>query len=65
MLTRRQRLRWWLREARLPKERRRAARAARWAEMAQYSDDRDQRIADKGLAHAEAQHSRAADFHRD
>ena len=65
MLTRRQRLRGWLREARLPKERRRAARAERRAEMAHYYDDRQQRIADAGLAHAEAQHSRAADFHRD
>ena len=62
MLTRRQRLRWWLREARLPKEPRRAARAHRWADMTQYHDDREQRIADAGLAHAKAQHSRAADL---
>ena len=64
MLTRRQRMKWWLREARLPQPRRREARAERWMEMAQYADDRDQRLADKATAAAEGQHSRGADFHR-
>jgi hypothetical protein len=64
MWTRRQRLRWWLRESRLPRERRYAARAERRAEMAASANDRQQDIADLGLAKAEAHHSRAADFHR-
>ena len=64
MLTRRQRLKWWLREARLPQPRRREARAERWKEMAEFVDDRDQRLADKATAIAEGKHSRGADFHR-
>jgi hypothetical protein len=46
MLTKRQRLHWWLIEARLPKERRNAARAERWKEMAEHVDDRNERLAD-------------------
>lgn len=65
MLTTRQRLRWWLRESRLPQPRRRTTRAERWTEMAQHVDDGADRIADRGLATAEGRHSRAADFHRD
>jgi len=64
MLTRRQRLKWWLREARLPQPRRREARAERWMEMAEHVDDRDERLADKATAAYEGQHSRGADFHR-
>lgn len=64
MLTRRQRLKWWLREARLPKPRRKAARAERWTEMAQHIDDRADRMADRATADAEGHHSRGADFHR-
>lgn len=64
MLTRRQRLRWWLIEARLPTERRKAARAERWQEMAEHADDRDERLADRGLTEGERHHSLAADFHR-
>lgn len=64
MLTRRQRLRWWLMEARLPRERRKAARAERWQEMAKHADDRDERLADRGLTEGERHHSLAADFHR-
>jgi hypothetical protein len=64
MLTRRQRLRWWLREARLPQPRRPQARAERWMEMAQHSDDRDDRLEDRARAQAEGQRSRGADFHR-
>jgi hypothetical protein len=57
-------MRWWLREARLPRERRGAARAERRAEAARYADDRDDRIADRARAEFEGQHSRGADFHR-
>ena len=64
MLTRRQRLKWWLREARLPQPRRRQARAERWMEMAEHVDDRDERLADKATAAYQGQHSRGADFHR-
>lgn len=62
MLTRRQRLKWWLREARLPQPRRRKARAERWTEMADHIDDRTDRIADRATSQAEGQHSRGADF---
>jgi hypothetical protein len=64
MLTRRQRLKWWLRESRLPRPRRLRARAERWTEMAEHVDDRDERLADRALADAEGHHSRGADFHR-
>jgi hypothetical protein len=64
MLSKRQRLKWWLREARLPKPRRRAARAERWNEMAHHIDDRADRISDRATSEAEGHHSRAADFHR-
>jgi hypothetical protein len=64
MLTRRQRLKWWLRESRLPRSRRWTARAERTAEMAEHADDRDERMADRAIADAEARHSRGADFHR-
>ena len=50
MLSKRQRFRWWLVEARLPKERRQAARAERWKEMAEHVDDRDERLADRGVS---------------
>ena len=65
MLTRRQRMKWWLREARLPQPRRRQARAERWMEMAEHVDDRTERMEDRARSHAEGQHSRGADFHRD
>jgi hypothetical protein len=64
MLTRRQRLKWWFRETRLPKPRRRAARAERWTEMAEHIDDREDKLADRARSAAEGQHSRGADFHR-
>ena len=64
MLSRRQRVRWWMREARLPRERRRAARAERRAEMAASADRRAQQIADHGVADGERHHSIGADFHR-
>ena len=57
MLTRRQRLRYWLREARLPRERREAARAARRAEMAMHPQTREERAAERFAADAEARHS--------
>jgi hypothetical protein len=41
-----------------------AARAERWQEMAEHVDDRDERLADRGLAEGERHHSLAADFHR-
>jgi hypothetical protein len=61
MLSRRQRLRWWLREARMPKAKRLAARSERRAQMVR---DREEWIADMGRAAGEGQHSRGADFHR-
>jgi hypothetical protein len=64
MLSKRQRLKWWFREARLPQPRRRAARAERWTEMAEHIDDRQDRVADRATSQAEGQHSRATDFHR-
>ena len=39
MLSRRQRLRFWLHEARMLKEKRRTARATRRADMAQVRDE--------------------------
>ena len=65
MLSKRQQFRWWLVEARLPKERRKAARAERWQEMAEHVDDRDERLADRGVSEGERHHSLGADFHRD
>ena len=65
MLSKRQRFRWWFTEQRLPKERRKAARAERYQEMAEHIDDRDERLADRGLREGEGHHSRGADFHRD
>jgi hypothetical protein len=64
MLNKRQRFRWWLREARLPRERRIMARAERWSEMAKHPDQRKQDVADHGVVDGEAHHSRGADFHR-
>ena len=64
MLTKRQRLRWWFVESRLPKERRKAARAERWNETAEHIDNRDERIADRGMTEGERHHSLGADFHR-
>jgi hypothetical protein len=61
MLSRRQRLRWWLREARMPKPQRLAARSERRAQMAR---DREEWVADLGRAAGEGHNSRAADFHR-
>ena len=61
MLSRRLRLRFWLHEARMPKEKRRTARATRRADMARV---REERLNNLGRAEAEAHHSRAADFHR-
>ena len=65
MLSKRQRFRWWWVEQRLPKERRKAARAERYEEMAEHIDERDERIADRGLTEGERHHSLGADFHRD
>ena len=64
MLSRRQRLRWWLREQRLPKERRKAARAERWEEMAKFVEDHDARLADFGRTEAGRHESMGSDFHR-
>jgi hypothetical protein len=64
MLTKLQRLKWWLREARLPEWRRYEARAARWTEMAEHVYDRDERMADRATASGEGHRSRGADFHR-
>ena len=61
MLSRRQRLRFWLHEARMPKDKRRTVRAERRADMAQV---REERLNNLGRAEGEAHHSRAADFHR-
>jgi hypothetical protein len=65
VLTRRQRLHWWLIEARLPRERRVAARAERRREMAEHPADSAQRLAERGRAEGERLHSLGADFHRD
>ncbi len=61
MLSRRQRLRFWLHEARMPKEKRHTVRAERRADMARV---REERLTNLGRAEGEAHHSRAADFHR-
>ena len=61
MLSRRQRLRFWLHEAHMPKEKRRTARAERRADMAKV---RHEMVADLGRAEGEGHYSRAADFHR-
>jgi hypothetical protein len=57
MWTRRERLRSWLREGRLPKESREAERAARRAEMATDHQTREQRAAGRAVGDAEARHS--------
>jgi hypothetical protein len=64
LLSKRQRLRWWFIEQRLPTERREAARAERRQEMAEHADDRNERLADRGLAEGERHHSLASDFHK-
>lgn len=61
MLSRRIRLRMWLHEARMPKERRRAYRAERRAEMQVVHGEK---VANLGRAQSEGQHSRGADFRR-
>jgi hypothetical protein len=61
MLSRRQRLRFWLHEARLPKEKRRTTRADRRADMARVQEEK---LNNLGRAEGEAHHSRGADFHR-
>jgi hypothetical protein len=61
MLSRRQRLRFWLHEARMPKERRRTARAERRTDMARVHEET---LNNLGRAEGEAHYSRAADFHR-
>jgi hypothetical protein len=64
LLSKRQRLRWWFIEQRLPTERRKAARAERRQEMAEHADDRNERLADGGLSEGERHHSLASDFHK-
>ena len=61
MLSRRLRLRFWVHEVRMPKEKRHIARAERRADMAKA---REERLNNLGRAEGEAHHSRAADFHR-
>jgi hypothetical protein len=61
MLNRRQRLRRWLQESRMPKAQRLKARSERLAQMAR---DHEEWIADLGRATGEGHYSRAADFHR-
>jgi hypothetical protein len=61
MLTRRQRLRFWLHEARMPKEQRRTARAERRGDMTHVSEEK---VANLGRAEGEGHYSRSADFHR-